>query len=102
MNDENKVELVGKALGLAELVDYQPGSVVSRTLIKKKAGTITLFAFDEGEGLSVNILEGQAQITISGKPSRLQEGQIIIMPANKPHALGAVTRFKMMLVMIRS
>jgi quercetin dioxygenase-like cupin family protein len=111
MNEENKASLVGKALGLQELVDYQAGSVVSKTLIKKKVGTITLFAFDEGEGLSehtapydafVNILDGEAEITISGKPFRLSQGEMIIMPANEPHALKAVQRFKMMLVMIRS
>jgi quercetin dioxygenase-like cupin family protein len=111
MNDEKKREIVGKALGLAELVDYQAGSVVSKTLIKKKVGTITLFAFDEGEGLSehtapydafVNILDGKVEITISGKPFHLSQGEMIIMPANEPHALQAVTRFKMMLVMIRS
>ena len=111
MNDEKNEDIVGKALGLQELVDYQTGSVVSKTLIKKKVGTITLFAFDEGEGLSehtapydafVNILDGEVEITISGKPFHLRKGEMIIMPANEPHALRAVTRFKMMLVMIRS
>ena len=111
MNDEKNGIIVGKALGLQELVDYQIGSVVSKTLIKKKVGTITLFAFDEGEGLSehtapydafVNILDGEVEITISGKPFHLSQGEMIIMPANEPHALQAVKRFKMMLVMIRS
>ncbi len=111
MNDEKNNELVGQALALANLVDYQQGSVVSKTLINKKAGTITMFAFDEGEGLSehtapfdafVNVLDGEVEITISGNPSRLKQGQMIIMPANEPHALQAVTRFKMMLVMIKS
>ena len=111
MNNGDKEDIVGKALGLTELVDYQAGSVVSKTLIKKKVGTITLFAFDEGEGLSehtapydafVNILDGEVEITISGKPFHLHQGEMIIMPANEPHALRAVTRFKMMLVMIRS
>lgn len=111
MNDEKSNELVGQALALANLVDYQQGSVVSKTLINKKAGTITMFAFDKGEGLSehtapfdafVNVLDGEVEITISGNPARLKQGQMIIMPANKPHALQAVTRFKMMLVMIKS
>ena len=99
---------VGK---LASLVEYQEGSVVSRTLIDKKTGTVTLFAFAEGQGLSehtapfdalVYILDGEAQITISGKPFHVKQGEIIIMPANEPHALKAFKNFKMMLVMIRS
>ncbi|MDP2897254.1 MAG: cupin domain-containing protein [bacterium] len=93
------------------MVDYQSGSVVSREIIKKKTGTVTLFAFDEGQGLSehtapfdalVYILDGEAEITISGKPHRLKAGEMIIMPANEPHALHAVKRYKMLLVMIRS
>jgi quercetin dioxygenase-like cupin family protein len=111
MTQEKTDELVGQAAALTELVTYQAGAVVSRTIMKKKVGTITLFAFDEGEGLSehtapydafVNILEGQVDITIAGKPHRLEEGQMIIMPANERHALRAVTRLKMMLVMIRA
>ena len=103
--------LVGQTVSLRELLDYQEASVVSRTLIKKTAGTVTLFAFDKGEGLSehtapfdalVHLLDGEAEITISGKPHRLTEGQMIIMPANEPHALMALSRFKMMLVMIKS
>ena len=95
---------------LAGLVNYQKGSVVSRTLIDKKAGTVTLFAFDEGEGLSehtapfdalVYVYDGRASITISGESYQVEEGETIIMPANEPHALRAVTPFKMMLVMIR-
>ena len=95
---------------LTDLVNYQEGSVVSRTLIEKKAGTVTLFAFAEGQGLSehtapydalVYIINGEADITISGKTIRLKNGEMTILPANKPHALKAVTRFKMMLVMIR-
>ena len=94
---------------VAEMVTYQAGSVVSRTLIDKKVGTVTLFAFDKGQGLSehtapydamVNILDGEVDITISGKAYRLKAGEMIIMPANQPHALQSVTRFKMMLVMI--
>ena len=100
-----------KAVNLTDLVDYQEGSVVSHTIIDKKAGTITLFAFDEGEGLSehtapydalVYILEGEANIVISGKPVRLKKGEFTIMPANKPHALSAITKFKMLLTMIKS
>ena len=93
------------------LIDYQEGSVVSRTIINKNAGTITLFAFDKGQGLSehmapydalVYILDGEAEVTISGKPIRLKEGALTIMPANEPHALSAVTKFKMLLIMIRN
>ena len=96
---------------LSDMVEYQKGSVVSRTLIDKKAGTITLFSFYKGQGLSehtapfdalVYILDGKAEISISGKPFRLEAGEMIIMPANNPHALKAVEQFKMMLVMIRS
>lgn len=99
------------ALRILDLVDYQSGSIVSREIIKKKTGTVTLFAFDEGQGLSehttpfdalVSILDGEAEITISGKPHRLSAGEMIIMPANEPHALKAVKRYKMLLVMIRS
>lgn len=104
-------ELIGKVIDLAGSVTYQENSVVSKTLIDKKAGTITLFAFDKGQGLSehtapfdafVQIVEGEAEITIAGDPFRLTKGQAIIMPANKPHALRAVESFKMVLVMIRS
>lgn len=93
------------------MIEYQKGSVVSRTLIDKKTGTLTLFSFDKGQGLSehtapfdalVYILDGEAEISISGKPFHLQAGEMIIMPANNPHALKAIERFKMMLVMIRS
>lgn len=103
--------LTAKALKLAELVDYQAGSVVSREIINKKAGTVTIFAFDRGQGLSehtapfdaiVYILDGEADITISGKVHRMKDGEMIIMPANQPHELKAITRFKMALVMIRS
>ncbi|MEK7309976.1 MAG: cupin domain-containing protein [Planctomycetota bacterium] len=98
-------------LDLKGLVDYQNGSVVSKTLINRKTGTVTLFAFDEGQGLSehvapfdamVNIIDGEVDIHISGKPFHLKAGQTIIMPADKPHALKAVKRFKMLLIMIKS
>jgi len=103
--------LVGRAIDLKELIAYQEGSVVSRTLNDKRVGTITLFAFGEGQGLSehtapydafVEIVDGEADITIDGTDHRLKAGQFIIMPANRPHALRAVTPFKMLLVMIRA
>ncbi|MBI4166932.1 MAG: cupin domain-containing protein [Acidobacteria bacterium] len=96
---------------LSDLVGYQEGSVVSKTLIAKKTGTVTLFAFDEGQGLSehsapfdatVCLLDGEAEMTVSGKPFRVREGEIVILPANEPHAVRALTRFKMLLIMIRS
>jgi len=96
---------------LADLVNYQEGSVVSRTIIDKKSGTVTLFAFDQDQGLSehtapfdalVFILDGEVKITISGESYRLKKGEMIIMPANQPHALKAVSKFKMLLIMIRS
>ena len=96
---------------LVDLVNYQDGSVVSRTLIDKDAGTVTLFAFDEGQGLSehttsydalVYIIDGEAEIRISEKSYHLKQGEIIMMPANEPHALKALKQFKMILVMILS
>ena len=107
---ENK-KLAAQKANLASLINYQDGAVVSRAIIDKKAGTITLFAFDESQGLSehtapydalVQILEGEAEITISGKPINLKQGEATIMPANKPHALTAKTKLKMLLTMIRS
>jgi quercetin dioxygenase-like cupin family protein len=95
----------------AALIEYQSGSVVSREIVKKKTGTMTLFAFDAGEGLSehttpfdaaVYVLDGEVEITIDGVPHRVGRGQMIIMPADHPHALKALERFKMLLVMIRS
>ena len=103
--------LTAQPLNLADLVQYQPGAVVSRTLIDKKIGTLTLFAFDEGQGLSehtapydafVQVVDGAADITIAGEIHRVTAGQMIIMPANLPHALRAAGRFKMLLVMIRA
>jgi quercetin dioxygenase-like cupin family protein len=104
-------KLAGKVMRLADLVDYQDSAVVSREIVNKKTGTVTLFAFDEGQGLSehtapfdalVQLLDGKADITISGKTLRLKEGEIVIMAANQPHTLKAVKRFKMILTMIRS
>jgi len=109
MNEQ--AEIRGKVYELRGLVEYQEGSVVSRTIIDRGVGTVTLFAFDEGEGLSEHTapydalvvdLEGEVEIRIAGKRSLLKEGDVMIMPANKPHALKALTRFKMMLVMIRA
>ena len=106
-----KNELEAKASNLRDLIDYQEGSVVSRTLIDKKAGTVTLFAFDEKQGLSehtapydalVYVLDGEVEVTISGKPITLKQGEVTIMPANEPHALAAKTKFKMLLTMIKS
>lgn len=102
--------LAGKVVRLTELADYQKGAIVSRTIIDKKTGTVTLFAFDEGQGLSehtapfdamVSLLDGEAEVVISGKPLHLKAGEMVIMPANQPHALRAIKRFKMMLTMIR-
>lgn len=100
-----------KQKSLIDLVNYQKGSVVSRTLIKKATGTVTLFAFDKGQGLSehtapfdamVCVLDGKVEVTISGNLIIVEKGEMIIMPANEPHALKAVEKFKMMLIMIRS
>jgi quercetin dioxygenase-like cupin family protein len=100
-----------KISNMQDLIDYQEGSIVSKEIIKKPTGTVTLFAFDRGQGLSehtapfdalVLILDGEAEIIISGEPHDLQTGRMIIMPHGKPHALKALKRFKMMLVMIRS
>lgn len=102
--------MTGEKKTLAELVDYQTESVVSKTIIKKEAGTVTLFAFAEGEGLSehtapydamVYAVDGEAEITIAGNPFHLRQGEMIILPADKPHALKAMKKFKMLLVMIK-
>ena len=111
MTTPKTAELIGKSLKLADLAEYQAGAIVSREVLRKGTGTVTVFAFDEGQGLSehtapfdalVCVLDGEAEILIAGKPHRVAAGGMIIMPADKPHALKAVTRFKMMLVMIRS
>jgi quercetin dioxygenase-like cupin family protein len=105
------VGFVGTPTRIKDLSEYQRGSVVSRTILEKKTATITFFAFDEGQGLSehtspfdavVYLLDGEAEIVISGKHHVLKEGEILIMPANEPHALKALKRFKMLLTMIRS
>jgi len=103
--------VTGIASKLNDLVDYQADAVVSRTIINQKTGTVTLFSFDTGQSLSehtapfdalVYICDGEAEVTISGESNRLKEGEMVIMPANQPHALRAIKKFKMMLVMIRS
>ena len=103
--------IMGKVLNLAGLVDYQSGSIVSRALIKKDTGNVTLFAFDKDEALSehtapydalVHVIDGSAEITIEGKIYKVISNEFIIMPANKPHAVKARERFKMALIMIRS
>ncbi|MBA7481633.1 hypothetical protein ES707_17107 [subsurface metagenome] len=110
-NQTTTDNIKAQAVKLIDLIDYQEGSVVSRTIIDKKTGTLTLFAFGEGQGLSehtapydatVYLLNGEAEVSISGKNLRLKEGEMVIMPAGEPHALKALKRFKMMLVMIKS
>ncbi len=109
MADQQKGLEAERVVPLRGLVDYQPGAVVSRMLVFKRSGTITLFAFDEGQGLSehtapydaiATVLEGAARATVRGREFELAEGDLIIMPANVPHAVYATTRFKMELVMI--
>jgi quercetin dioxygenase-like cupin family protein len=109
MEDMGKADI--QVINLTDLADYQEGSIVSRTIVDKKTGTVTFFAFGEGQGLSehtapfdalVYLLDGEAEVVVSGKPFRLKRGEMIIMPANDPHALKAITRFKMILTMIRS
>ena len=111
MQRKKPEKLVGQAIRLVDLADYQEGSVVSRTIVDKKTGTVTFFAFAEGQGLSehtapfdalVYILEGEAELVISGKPVHVTSGEMVIMPAKHPHALRATKSFKMILTMIRS
>jgi quercetin dioxygenase-like cupin family protein len=115
MNGQKKTQsvniLMSKAIDMAGLVDYQDGAIVSKTVIATKTGTVTVFAFDQGQELSthsapfdalVQILDGEARITVTGKPLKVGVGEMIIMPANKPHALKAIKPFKMMLVMLKS
>ncbi|HTY47418.1 MAG TPA: cupin domain-containing protein [Methanomassiliicoccales archaeon] len=108
---KERMEILGKKLVLKDLLSYQDGAIVSRTLIDKKAGTVTLFAFDEGQGLSehaapydamVEVLDGEVEISIDRAPHQLRAGDMIVMPANHPHAVRALTPFKMLLTMIRS
>jgi quercetin dioxygenase-like cupin family protein len=101
----------GEVVCLTELVNYQEGAVLSRTLVSRGAGTVTLFAFDEGQGLSehtapfdalAHLLEGNAEIIVSGKPLVTNAGEAVLMPAHQPHSLKALTKFKMLLTMVRS
>jgi len=108
---KNQKNLTAKALNPVNLVAYGKDAVVSSTIIKKEAGTVTLFSFDKGQGLSehtapfdalIYIIEGRAKIYIAKKPRQVKKGEMIILPAHKPHAVKAVSKFKMMLVMIKS
>jgi quercetin dioxygenase-like cupin family protein len=104
-------KLAGQAAVLAELIDYQEGSIVSRTLIDKKAGTVTLFAFDAGQGLSEHtapfdallyVFDGEAEVTVSHHRFIVEAGSMTLLPVGEPHEVNAVSRFKMMLIMVRS
>src|SRR5512142_1962086 len=105
-------EIAGaEAFSLSGLVNYQEGSVVSRVLLKRDKGNVTIFAFDEGQGLSehtspfdalLQAVEGEAEITVAGKPIAVKPGDVVLLPADKPHAVRATLRFKMLLTMIRS
>jgi len=108
---QEKGDIIAKKLVIADLIQYHEGAVVSRTLVDHKTGTVTLFAFDDGQGLSehsapfdamIHVLEGKAEIRIDGVPHELGAGEMIIMPAEHPHAVRAITRFKMLLTMVRS
>ncbi len=100
-----------ETLNAKEMMAYQKGAIVSKTLIEKETGTVTLFAFDQGQSLSehtapfdalVQVIDGQAEIRIAGEPRQVKEGELLILPAHQSHALKALTPFKMMLTMIRS
>lgn len=109
-SERKRDELKGRVLVLKDLVEYQDGTVASRMIVNRRSGSITLFSFDEDEGLSehtapydavVTILDGECEVWVAGETFRMKEGETIIFPANAPHALSAITRFKMMLIMIR-
>jgi quercetin dioxygenase-like cupin family protein len=112
MNAEQKSKGIGdQVVNALDLAGYQEGAVVSRELVRKPTGNVTIFAFDAGQGLSehtapfdalVQVLEGEVEILIAGQPHRVRRGQMLLMPANQPHALKALERFKMILTMIRS
>jgi len=113
MNNDStsKEEILSRVIDLKSIIDYQTNAVVSSEIMNKNTGTVTVFAFDRGQGLSehtapfdalVYIVDGASEITISGKSHPLKAGEMIIMPANEPHALKAVERFKMLLVMVKS
>jgi quercetin dioxygenase-like cupin family protein len=109
-DNKKREELYAKVIVLKDIVSYQDGTVASRMLVNKKAGSITIFSFDENEGLSehtapydavVSIIDGECEVWVAGQTFQMKEGQTIIFPANVPHALSAITRFKMTLTMIR-
>jgi quercetin dioxygenase-like cupin family protein len=109
-HDAKRADLLGKVLILKDLVQYQEGTIASRMIVNRKAGNITLFSFDTDEGLSehtapfdavVTILDGECEVRVGGTAYRMREGESIFFPANVPHALSAISRFKMMLIMIR-
>ena len=111
MKNNISKNLSGQTIDLSSFIDYQTGSVVSREILKKASGSITLFAFDEGEGLSehtapfdatLHMLEGEAEIKLSGKSNNLKTGEMIIRPAGEPHSVKALGKFKMLLTMIKS
>ena len=109
MNPDNS-EFSEKIKKLVDMVNYQDGAVVSREIMNEKSGTVTVFAFDKGQGFSehtapfdamVYLLEGEVEVTISGMPLLLRQGEMVVLPANQPHALKAIKRFKMMLTMMK-
>jgi len=111
MTEKEDINSQPKVEQLKDLVNYQNGSVVSREIIRKSTGTVTLFAFDVGQGLSehtapfdalVYVVDGEAEFNISGKSYHLNQGEVVTLPANEPHALKALSKFKMLLVMIKS
>jgi quercetin dioxygenase-like cupin family protein len=113
MGTANKESEIRESLALRakDLVSYQEGSIVSRTVLKRQTGNVTLFAFDDAQGLSehtspfdalVQVLEGEMEISIDGKPLKVESGDIVLMPANHPHALKALIKTKMLLTMIRA
>lgn len=108
--DKKREELKGKVIQLSDLVDYASGTVASRMVINRKSGSVTIFSFDENEGLSehtspfdalVTILDGECEVWVAGKAFPMKTGETIIFPAGAPHALSALTKFKMSLVMIK-
>jgi len=110
MTSEN-AEFSEQIKKLIDMVGYQDGAVVSREIMNEKSGTVTVFAFDKGQGLSehtapfdamVYVLEGEAEVTIAGMPLVLSQGEMVVMPANRPHALKAIKKFKMMLTMMKT
>ena len=111
MNKDSAKDLKEQVFEFENLINYQDGAVVSRTIIDKKVGTVSVFAFDKGEGLSehtapfdalVNVVDGEAEVIIAGKPFIVKQNEAIVMPADKPHSLRAIEKFKMVLIMIRS